>query len=160
MKFIILTIDIMPRALRYFVGLLACWIMTASWASLGSEAAKLVLKAEEKMAPKQAALLGRLFKPASAELSLVERYGEKVKNKVAKDSLKCVANRLRQGQNSSAQKKLSAEEKEMQAKDQCYGGFLQCMDISYKNIKTPSHKMFDRCISEVNTKFEKYAQKK
>ena len=150
----------MPRAHHLFVGLIACFAIAASFANVGSEAAKLLMQAEKNVAGKQTGLLARLFKSAPAELTLVERYGEKVRNKVGKDSLKCVGNRLRESHNQASQKKLSAAEKESQAKDQCFGGFLKCMDISYKNIKDPNAKMFNRCIAEINTKFEKYSGKK
>jgi hypothetical protein len=150
----------MPRVHDLFIGFIACFAMASPFANVTSEAAKLLLNAEKNLATKEAGLITKLLKPASAELSLVERYGEKVRNKVGKDSLKCVGNRLRESQIQPSQKKLSAIEKEKQAQDQCFGGFLKCMDISYKNIKDPTAKMFDRCIAEVNTKFEKYANKK
>lgn len=150
----------MPRAHHLFVGLVTCVAMATPFANVSSEAAKLLLNAEKNLATKEAGLIARLLKPASAELSLVERYGEKVRNKVGKDSLKCVGNRLRESKNQPSQNKLTAAEKEKQAQAQCFGGFLKCMDISYKNIKDPTAKMFDRCIAEVNTKFEKYANKK
>jgi hypothetical protein len=149
-------IETMARALNYFVGSIACFGMAISHASLTSEAVKALLNAEKNVAAKETGLIAKLLRPTSSELSLIERYGEKVRNKVRKDSLKCVGNRIRDGQTVPSQKKMSRSEKEEHAKDQCFSGFMKCMDISYKNIQVPNAKMLDRCIGEINTKFEKY----